>query len=928
MLLRSLILLGILAGFSQVSLASLTDSHLALESDKKVDLSRYLKFYQTSELDLDPQEFFEEDSQGKFQPPPGGKISFGYSNDDIWLRIKVRNEGTELLRKHLELGYPVLDLVDLYVFENGERIQSYHTGDTVPFENRPLNTRNFVFPLEIPADTEQVLFFRIHSKSALFVPFTLWDPDEFSYTDDLATMVQGLYFGSMLVMVAYNIFVFLAIKHRSYLFYALFVLSITIFQGTLHGFGYKYFWGGLDWINAKGVTLFVCFTALFGSLFCIDFLQLKKVSKISYRVVWGISIISMIFAVMSLVLPDNVAVRFTTPLALLSPIPVIVIGTIQTLKGHTSARIFTLAWTAFLFGTIALALSRYGIIPKSIFSEYGQQIGSTIEVVLLSLAMANKLDELKKQLQVANNSLQLHIENVEQIVAEKTTKIRSILKNIRQGIFSVGENLTTDEECSDYLLDMIGMKTVKGKSLDEVFLTSCKFTSDEKSQIRSSLDLGIGSDIFTFEGNADLLKTEVTYEKGPGDERIIELDWDPITNAEDEVERVLVCVRDVTELKELEKLNMERQRELEYIGEILSVQEITFAKFIKGAKEFVNENLRLVDGIRNFDPEILKVLFLNMHTLKGTSRGYGFRHLTTLIHDTEQSYVQMRNREAVWDLTTIVKDLNEIMRVIEYYEDINVNKLGRISKDRQVIVEMEEIEELLENINDINSTNSNVANLAKARLEQKIKSMYYTPAKDVLSEIFKGSDRLAVDLNKNKPDIRINKCMFGINETYEELFKRVFVHLLRNSMFHGIEDPEVRSSKGKSSSGLISVDFQLVGPNMQIIYRDDGQGLDIDSIKSKAAGLGIEVSELASKQELANLIFTPGITTAKIENDISGRGVGMDAIQKFIEDHDGSVELKLTGENQENHFINFEVVMILPPPHFSPIGSIEDRLAS
>ena len=147
--------------------------------------------------------------------------------------------------------------------------------------------------------------------------------------------------------------------------------------------------------------------------------------------------ISSLAAILSFLLPANVAVRITTLIALVEPIPIIAIAARRAIKGQKSARIYTAAWVAFILGTVALAASRLGAISSNPVTEYGQMIGSALEVVLLSLALAGRLNELKAQLQVVNGKLKVHIENVEQIVEQKTMKIRSILKNIRQGIFSL-----------------------------------------------------------------------------------------------------------------------------------------------------------------------------------------------------------------------------------------------------------------------------------------------------------------------------------------------------------------------------------------------------------------------------------------------------------------------------------------------------------
>ncbi len=899
------------------------------KTPEKLDLTPYITYYSTSKLKQTPFEILKQE----FKKPPKGRLSFSYSNDDFWFKFKLVNDSDRDISKFYEINYAVLDEVDVYILRDGAIFEQHHTGDLRPFDTRPKNTRTFVFPIVSRVESEVTVLVRIHTQSSVFVPMTLWEPHVFEDHEDKAVLFQGLYYGCMMVMIAYNLFVFCVVRHRSYLYYSLFVLCTFIFQATIQGFGFKYFWGDFFWLNTQGLIMFVAFVGMFGALFCVEFLQLRKEgsSRIELKIMYGVSIVSSVLVLLSLFLPPNVIVRMTSLLALLSPAPAGFIGFRRAIKGQQSAQVYTLAWVVFLVGTVGLALSRFGLVPSSLLTEYGQLIGSAAQVVLLSIALANKLNELKSELQIVNAKLQDHIENVEHIVEQKTMKIRSILKNIRQGIFTISDNLVVDAECSDHLLTTLGMGSVSGKSLDQVLLSRCQITSDEKSQVRSALDLGIGESIFTFESNAELLVNEVSFENHRNENRILELDWDPIVNQDDVVERVLVCVRDVTTLKELEMLNAERQRELEYISEILNISEMAFAKFLRTGGDLIAESKRIIEGKNLYDSDTLKLLFLNMHTLKGTSRSYSFKHLTNVIHEVEQSYVEIKSGKQRWDLDQISSDLNRVSEALALYRFVNEKKLGRVTKQEQTYIKVKDVELILEeihNLDQIESLDQRVVS-AKRTIKDIVNNIYFVPANNVLEEIFSSSHRLAKDLEKNDPNISIEGCRYGISDKYEELFQRVFVHLLRNSIFHGIETPARRQEQSKDPRGTITVDFSKDGENLEIIYYDDGQGLDLEAIKEKSIKMGTAVPDDASDEVIANLIFTPGMTTAIEENDISGRGVGMDAIRKFVNDNAGKVSLELYGEKREGRFVSFKVKILLPPPHFTSLDPIHsDRLVS
>lgn len=116
-------------------------------------------------------------------------------------------------------------------------------------------------------------------------------------------------------------------------------------------------------------------------------------------------------------------------------------------------------------------------------------------------------------------------------------------------------------------------------------------------------------------------------------------------------------------------------------------------------------------------------------------------------------------------------------------------------------------------------------------------------------------------------------------------------HLVRNSLDHGLEMPEVREAAGKPRRGTVTLRAYHQGGNIMVEVSDDGRGLDRDKILAKAAERGMSVSESMSDQEVFKLIFAPGFSTADAVTDVSGRGVGMDVVKRNIEAMGGGVEI-------------------------------------
>lgn len=156
--------------------------------------------------------------------------------------------------------------------------------------------------------------------------------------------------------------------------------------------------------------------------------------------------------------------------------------------------------------------------------------------------------------------------------------------------------------------------------------------------------------------------------------------------------------------------------------------------------------------------------------------------------------------------------------------------------------------------------------------------------------------RLVRDLCQ-KLDKKIDLVMLGeqteLDKTVLEKIGDPLVHIVRNSLDHGIEKPEVRVEAGKSETGSLTLNAFHAGGNIVIEVKDDGAGIDKDRILAKALEQGlIAENEELTDDEINNLIFHPGLSTAKEVSDVSGRGVGMDVVRRNIQDLGGTVEIK------------------------------------
>jgi two-component system, chemotaxis family, sensor kinase CheA len=139
------------------------------------------------------------------------------------------------------------------------------------------------------------------------------------------------------------------------------------------------------------------------------------------------------------------------------------------------------------------------------------------------------------------------------------------------------------------------------------------------------------------------------------------------------------------------------------------------------------------------------------------------------------------------------------------------------------------------------------------------------------------------------------------------------MHLLRNSIDHGIESAAQRSELGKVEAGVIDIDVGVDANALQIMLSDDGRGLALSRIRNIAVERGwLEPVAQLSDEAIAEFVFRPGFSTAQNVTEISGRGVGMDAVRDFLERENGRIELRFTDDRIGADFRQFQTIVHLP----------------
>jgi two-component system NtrC family sensor kinase len=363
--------------------------------------------------------------------------------NNAWYRFTVRNQSHSAL--FLNIGYPNLSRLRLFELNAAGPVSIGSQG------NDSLNrfaldaTPNLVFNLNLPADSSRTYLLQVFSEHPIILPAEIHTYDSLHGSINIQTIVTGLYLGVLGIMFLYNLFVFFSTRDRSYLYYIVYIFFLALAQITAAGYGFRYLWPQSPGFNYYAVVFTSDFSALSGLLFSIHFLRTGFYTPRLNRwlqILCGIYVVGLVAAVFRQLGISYAILNYN---GLVSVLSVLTASVLIARKGFKPAYFYIIAWLLLLISFAILIFRNLSIVPYNNFTTYVIYLGSAIEVALLSIALADKINALRKEKEDSQaEALRVSQENeklvrdqniiLERRVAERTEELQASNENLSDAL--------------------------------------------------------------------------------------------------------------------------------------------------------------------------------------------------------------------------------------------------------------------------------------------------------------------------------------------------------------------------------------------------------------------------------------------------------------------------------------------------------------
>ncbi len=362
---------------------------------------------------------------GSFMPLNKDIANFKVSESAFWLKFTITNINNQK-KKFIEVVQPLLSVVNFYCSDSNKIYTVTNGGQHYKFSKRKYaESAAFLYDLDLKPGEEKTYYLKIQGHTQLLVPVQIITRDALNKTISNRDLWFGIYCGIIIVMVLYNIFIYMSTRDRSYLYYVLHTLFVGLTQASLLGYTYKYLWPNFPWFGIYSNFLFTSLVSIIGVQFLIEFMHVKKTAPIFFKILKVFQSIYILYLLTSLLGYYSETYGAILLTQSMIAIFILVISIYLYKQGFAEAKYYLIGWSSLMLGIIVYVAKDFGLLPYNNLTAYSLLFGSSAEVTLLGFALADKINIYKIDKERSQEEAIQALRENERIVREQNTMLEN-----------------------------------------------------------------------------------------------------------------------------------------------------------------------------------------------------------------------------------------------------------------------------------------------------------------------------------------------------------------------------------------------------------------------------------------------------------------------------------------------------------------------
>jgi len=401
-----------------------------------MQIGKHLELYTDKSGKLSFEQVLQQPFTSPHQEVPNLQIT-PYTH---WVKFTLENKSA-LTKLLLEIESPIIDDITLYEPLPNGQMKATRLGEFTSFYNRPFNHQNYTFPLNIPIDSSRTYYIKVKAGEQLQLPVYIGPADLIFEKNDERELIFGIYIGVILAMTFYNLFIYISVRDNSYLIYVGYNICVGLTQATLQGYTFRFLYPEIPWLAMHATVLVPILNGLTALMFVQQFLLTKENFPLGHKLLNYV-----IYFYLGCFIPTfldyyTIAQLWVQVGAFTGSVLIFVVAYRINLAGFAPARFFLAAWSIFLVSVCVFVLRNFNVLPYNNYTYYALQFGSALEALLLSFALAHKINVLKAEKETSQAlALSASLEN-ERLVKEQNIILETKVQERTEALQSSNQEL-------------------------------------------------------------------------------------------------------------------------------------------------------------------------------------------------------------------------------------------------------------------------------------------------------------------------------------------------------------------------------------------------------------------------------------------------------------------------------------------------------